>query len=153
MLPLGATQAAELVLQFGEPADFTDIRAPGDQKQDEYQKRVFVAIAEALTPLAAEMPEQQRLAIEISDIDLAGQLKHRPGMALPGVRVDTADGRYPARISLSYRLVDQSEQVLAEGSDELVGNRMPGSVARPSRNRPEFEHEQKLLEQWFKKTF
>ncbi len=93
-----------------------------------------------------ELPEGKVLNIEVTDVDLAGDV-HR---TMSRIRVMT--DVYAPRIEFSYQLVDQNKNVLLSGSENLKDrNYLMGSNLR---YRNEFlGYEKNMLDEWFKDTF
>ncbi|WP_333608338.1 DUF3016 domain-containing protein [Arsukibacterium sp.] len=147
-LSCSATAAAKLELAFSEPEKYTDIRSATESKA-RFQQRVLNRFEQFFTELANQMPEGYQWQVTVTDIDLAGDVDYFAGGAGQAMRI-VKDIHSPA-IRFSHQLRDQyGEEVLS--ADERL--RDMGFMHRLSSTgiRPEFEFEQKMLEDWFSKT-
>ena len=104
-------------------------------------------VGEHFTELAAKLPDEQTLKIEITDVDLAGQVRI-------GSTNDTriVKNGYPPRINFSYQLLDDNETVIKK--EEIVLRDLSFMTGQPLKYRhTPFGYEKKMLDDWFKGTF
>lgn len=138
-LPGGAQAAGRVEVHWLQPEQFSDIgRSAADRE------RHLADLAESLQQLGAALPDGQTLTLEVSDVDLAGELL--PGR-LHDIRVlrDRAD--WP-RLQLHYTL-RAGTSVLKSGQADLAdmnyffGPRPQGSLA----------YEKRMIDRWFRSEF
>lgn len=154
MLPLHAI-AAEVEVTWHEPGKYRDIQA-AETNQERYQKRIMEAFDAKFSELASRLPEDQRLHVTVTDVDLAGAVVMR----------DVAGGMQNYRIienmdypymELSYTLYDADGNVLQQAEKERIrGNEVPGeglSTAVRRRGSNLIEYESAMLDRWFRHTF
>lgn len=143
-----AAAAAKLDLTFSEPEKYTDIR-PASETKARFQQRVLVRFEHFFTELANEMPEGYHWQVTVTDIDLAGDVDYFAGGAGQALRI-VKDIHSPA-IRFNHQLRDQYGEEVINTEERL---RDMGFMHRLSStgSRPELEFEQKMLEDWFKKT-
>ncbi|MET0267428.1 MAG: DUF3016 domain-containing protein [Duganella sp.] len=104
-----------------------------------------IEFREHLEQLGAKLPPEQNLAIEILDIDLAGDVF--PKVAIRDVRVMKGMADWP-RIKLRYRL-EQNGQLLRSGEQELADPNYQMSIN--SYRNEMYGYEKQMLDDWFKK--
>ncbi|MCF3651017.1 DUF3016 domain-containing protein [Synoicihabitans lomoniglobus] len=94
--------------------------------------------------VAQHLAPGQRLAIVITDVDMAGEFEPWQGSTAQDIRI--VKDLYPPRINLSFRLTDDAGNVLAEGNRKLrdLGFMYSSRVT----DRDPLRHEKQLLERW-----
>ncbi|AJE47122.1 DUF3016 domain-containing protein [Celeribacter indicus] len=148
-LPVLATAApvaaGGITVTYVAPESFRD----REFRQAHSRASVLAEFDETFGQLAARfLPEGQDLAVEVLDIDLAGEFEPW-NFAYRDVRIlrDTT----PPRIRLRYTLLEAG-QVLAQEEVRLSDlNYLSWHGGRSSTER--FAYDKRLLEDWFRKTF
>lgn len=139
------TMAATVEMTWTEPGKYRDIKS-GEQSRKHFEKRVFKNITEHFEKLAENLPEGYTLKIDVTDIDLAGDVN------IGGIRrIRIVKDLYFPRMKFSYELVGTDSQVVA--SDEVNVKDM--SFMHSSRLKYEnksFGYEKKMLDEWFDDT-
>lgn len=119
----------------------------GNHSRANFKDLLTGHLEEHLTELAAKLPENQTLKIEVTDVDLAGQV--RPG-AMNSSRI--VKNGYPPRINFSYQLLDANGKEIK--SEELKLRDLSFMTNPPMKYRNKlFGYEKKMLDDWFKDTF
>ncbi|MFT3957333.1 MAG: DUF3016 domain-containing protein [Piscinibacter sp.] len=130
-------------VNYDARATFTD----AGTTQFERERHLGALAAYLKTLGERQLPEGQRLSVELVDLDLTGTL--RPSRHAAGdLRIvnGRADGPH---IELRYTLSDAS-QVLASGRETLSDAGLPRlGAARDSDGGDPLRHEKTLLDQWF----
>lgn len=134
----GALAAATVT--FVNPDKMTDV--PRHHAERESMK---AALLEHFNELAARLPANQDLKIEILDVDLAGDVF--PRVAIRDVRVLQGRGDRPA-IHLRYS-IEQDGKVLRSGEHRLTNGAYLFNVSRYSNDL--YAHEKDMLDDWFRK--
>lgn len=140
-----SSTAAEVEITWTEPDKYSDIYA-SQESSARFQQRVFTALEKHFSKLAVQLPEVKALKIEVTDIDLAGNVHQN----MRRIRVMT--DVFSPRIKFSYQLLDENAVVLVSGEENLKDrNYLSGKNLRYSR---EFlGYEKNMLSKWFNKTF
>ena len=143
-----AQSPAAIEVKFENPEKFTDLRM--DRMTTDRERDGL--LAELRTWLESEGPKRlppgTRLAVTITDVDMAGEFEPSQRMNAANIRI--VRDIYPARITLSFRLTDASGKVVKEGTRKLTSSGFPGEAARPSRP---LRYEKSLLEDWIAREF
>lgn len=134
----GALAAATVT--FINPDKMTDV--PRHHADRESMK---AALLEHFNDLAARLPADQNLKIDILDVDLAGDVF--PRVAIRDVRVLKGIGDRPA-IHLRYS-IEQDGKVLRSGERRLTNAAYLSSASRYSNEL--YAHEKDMLDDWFRK--
>lgn len=146
-----AAQPAAVDVTFVDAEKFTDA---GDaygwssRSSDNNLEQLRKYITERVAPLLAE---GQRLAIEITDLDLAGEFEPWNGPNFSDVRM--VKSLYPPRINLRFRLTDSTDRVVAEGERRLRDLGFMFAAATPAFSSDPLRHEKNLLDRWMRREF
>lgn len=141
---LPAAHAGTVTVEFLHPETYTDVHVDGD-----VNVQVLQPLTQIFKRLGQRLPADQTLAIQVSDIDLAGDWRPPPRLGLE-VRVMTP-ASWP-RIDLHYQLKDASGRDLQAGDAEIKDMGYQDSVATLFDSTP-LRYEQKMLRDWFTQTF
>ncbi|MEJ2513639.1 MAG: DUF3016 domain-containing protein [Gammaproteobacteria bacterium] len=144
--PAGA-EAPAVTYQLVQPTDFTDFDL-GRHSADETARVFDDKFRQYVLPLAEELfPGGQHLALEIRDIDMAGEIQ--PWRNVDRQPVRYVEFAYPPKMEIRYQLKDAAGGVLAEGEKTLTD---PSFDARPvtSHRQEPFRIEIRMLESWLK---
>ncbi len=141
--PTMAHAAGSVEVRFVEPEQFVD--AGRGQRETEHTTQ---AIAAHLMSLAPQLPDGQTLSIDVTDIDLAGELRpRRSGMEL---RVLRGRADWP-RINLRWTLRQDGRSIKAAEDQVADLNYMGNTLGL--RRHEEFAFEQRMLTRWFSDNF
>lgn len=152
MLAAMATQAAtsppdNVSVQYKDPQHFTEARnSAGVHLNDAtaYLKPLKAYIAERAARVLAP---GQRLDIEVTDVDLAGEYEPWRGPRFDDVRI--IKDVYPPRIDLQFTLYGIDGKVLREGSRKL---RNPGFLyGIAATDQDSLRYEKALIDSWLRK--
>lgn len=142
--PNGANALAEVV--FLEPAKFTDVRDSdmGDYTRTSYLEQLRDHV---LDRAKYHVPAGYRLAVTITDIDMAGDFEPWRGPRLGDVRI--VKDIYPPRIALSFQLVDGEGNIVKQGQRELRDLAFLMKITSGFRD-DSLRHEKALLDDWMR---
>ena len=143
---LSTAFAADSEVKWTKPEKYRDIR-PGDENKKRFQERTFKEFERYFAELAAKLPQKQKLKIEVTDVDLAGDVRfgsHRQIRIIKEI--------YAPRMTFSYQLLSADDTVLSSGEVKLKDlSFMRGSQLK-HRNES-FNYEKNMLDDWFAETF
>lgn len=139
---VGAAQAGTVDVSFVEPDKFVDAgRASWDIKQ------TTETLADHFKGYAKRLPATQALKVEVTDVDLAGEL--RPTRDAHEIRVLRGRADWP-RITLRYSLTENG-RVLRSGEAKVDDM---SYMMQPLRGHAgtALAYERRMLDEWFKDT-
>lgn len=133
-------------VSWTDPARFTEITHSGNRWEAARGNWVNELASHLADTAAARLPQDQRLEVTITDIDLAGDYEPWRGPRAASIRL--LRDIYPPQIRLHYVLRGGDGGVLAE-QDEVLGNLgyLQGLSTPSPRNR-NLHHEKRLIERW-----
>lgn len=133
-----AQAAGTAQVTFAQPQQFSDIGQPRSEANAQLR-----ALAAHVQRLAAGLPDGQRIEVEFTDVDLAGEVRWLSRFTSE-VRVvrNTVDW---ARLSLRWRLL-AGERELASGTEQLAD---PLALHDSTLAREPLGREQRLLNRWW----
>lgn len=141
LLGAGSAMAGTATVTFAQPEKFSDVPfAPWDRE------RVLKDLTAHFNKLAATLPPEQDLAVEVLDVDLAGRTW--PGRwSNPDLRVMNGRADWP-HLNLRYTIT-QGGQVISSGEDKLSNM---SYLHRHNRyyNGDALRYEKQMLDDWFK---
>jgi hypothetical protein len=138
----GAAFAGTADVKFIDPDRFTDLATSPTLERD-----TMNALAAHLQRLAAALPADQVLHVDVLDVDLAGYVRHgRRG----DVRVNSGLADSPM-IHVRYTLESRGQAIRSgdERLTDLAYTRSSGSW----RSTSQFYYEKRMLSEWFARTF
>ncbi|MBL4910873.1 MAG: DUF3016 domain-containing protein [Alteromonadaceae bacterium] len=139
--------AAKTEIKWTNPEKYRDIRA-GDENRKAYKERVFSTFEKHFAKLAEKLPAEQTLKIEITDVDLAGDVNI--GSVVNRIRIVT-DLYFPS-MKFSYQLINADKSVVKSADVSLKD--MGFMYVNNFRYRNQsFSYDKKMIADWFKKTF
>lgn len=147
-------QAADSEVTWVEPANYRDIHQGADNRK-RFHKKMYKNFDEHFDKLAQEMPKNYTLKVNVTDVDLAGNI-YRAGMKwgsqLKMIRKIDSRSLDAPRMELSFELLDENKTVILSGKNSLkrTVNKIKGSVRDRTRN---FSYEKKMIDDWFEGTF
>jgi len=146
LIPLAAALAAPAwagcSVTFTDPDRFTDVPFSTWDRAD-----VLKQIEDHLAKLAKSLPAGQDLKVEVTDIDLAGNLDHARS-ATRDLRVLRGMADWP-RISMKYA-VEAAGKTIKSGEVSLSDMNYLRNLNRYPNNEP-LRYEKRMLDQWFEK--
>lgn len=140
-------QSPPAVVVWSQTDTYRDVEAV-DEVQSRFEQRVFKQISAFFGEAAkSKLTDEETLYIEVTNLDLAGDVRFRPGVTR---ELRILDDLTPPRITFSYKMM-KGEQVLKQGDEKLSDINYLNSVIGPARDRP-FAYENQLIKNWVKKT-
>jgi len=144
---------AEVEIEWDKPEKFRDVR-PSNESRKRFRETTFKRINEYMNKLASALPENKKLLMKVTDLDLAGQVW--PG-SFAGLGHSASDVRIVKnidipRINFSYQLLDESGEVLQEAEVKLKDMSFLDRGIRSLKSES-LRYEKSMLQRWFKKEF
>ncbi|QBY03899.1 DUF3016 domain-containing protein [Thalassotalea sp. HSM 43] len=149
MLVSTYAMAGQAKVNWVDPDSYTDIE-PGDEPRSRFEARVFKELEEHIAELAAKLPEGQTLTMDITNVDLAGDVRYMVGPNNATIRV--IEDLYFPKMRFKYQLTDASGAKLSSGEEHIKDMgffNSPGS----GMHHENFKYEKVMLTDWFKETF
>jgi Protein of unknown function (DUF3016) len=138
-----AHAAATVEVRYVEPDNFADI---GRSSWD--RERTMKALTAHLQKLGLALPEGQTLRLDVTDVDLAGDI--RP-WGTHELRVLRGQADWP-QISLRYTLLE-GERTLKSGEVRLSDLAYMQTLSGRDRPGEELAVEKRMMRRWFAETF
>mgnify|MGYP000533662644 CR=1 FL=1 len=139
--------AAESEVTWTNPDKYRDVKASQMQNSKKFKENTFKRLEEHFAKLAEKLPEGQKLSIDVTDVDLAGDV-NAGGIE----RIRIVKEIYSPRIKFSYELTDKDGQSLVAGEINLKDMNFMSTSRLKYRN-DNLGYEKKMLDDWFAKTF
>jgi hypothetical protein len=142
---MSAAFAGEAKVNWQDPDKYMDVR-PVNETKANFRNRVFKELDSAFADLAKKLPDGYSLNVNVTDLDLAGEVwPTRNGRDMRIVR----DIDWPA-ISFSYVLKNAEGQDVKSGREDLKDMNFQ---TRPNvrSSSEDFYYEKALLGDWFSK--
>lgn len=142
--PRSLAQEGPVQVRWENPANFTEIRYSHnsvESRRGNWVEQLAQHVRKYATP---RLPAGDRLEVNITDIDLAGDYEPWHGARFQDTRF--LRDIYPPRITLAFTLTDASGAVIAQGERKLRDSaylmQSSGFSSDPLR------HEKRMLERW-----
>lgn len=145
---LSATvSAGEASVTWQNPEKYTDIQSD-DEQQQEFQAKLFTQLEKEFSKQAGSLPEGNKLAVTVTDFDMAGQMRDTNKNDLMRVVI----GNYFPQMTLDYTLTDASGAVLSQQQGVVYkdqGFYSADASLRASRSSSDFYFETTMIRGWF----
>ena len=145
---LSATvSAGEAAVTWQNPEKYTDIQSD-DEQQQVFQAKLFAQLEKEFSKQAGSLPEGSKLAVTVTDFDMAGQMRDANNKDLMRVVI----GNYFPQMTLDYTLTDASGAVLSQQQGVVYkdqGFYSADASLRASRSSSDFYFETTMIRGWF----
>ena len=146
---LAAAAPPAIEVTFGELSTFSDLRVSINTTDSDRQHLAGELRRHIQRAAPARLPPETRLAVTITDVDMAGEYPPITGPMSRDHRV--VKDMYPPRIDLAFRLTSAEGQQLREGRRELRDAGFLWGVSPGTRDNLAFE--KALLDGWLEREF
>ena len=140
--------AGEVSVTWSDPAKFTDIVA-SNSTDKAYHKSIEKALSAEFKAQAAKLPEGQKMTVNITDIDLAGEVDPVPTRA--GYRVRILKDVYYPQLRFDYKITNQTGAIVKEQADVTLKDAGFLSRSGNAASRQDFYYERQMIKTWFGK--
>jgi len=141
-----SAEAAEVSITWTDPDKYRDIFA-GNENKKHFRKNTFKELEKHFSLLSKKLPENQTLEIEVTNIDLAGDVHHG---GINQVRI-VKDIYFP-RFEFSFKLLNADGMTILAKKEKINDMGFMNGVRLKYRNR-KLSYEKQMLDDWFTKTF
>ena len=132
-------------VEWTNPEDFRDIR-PANESRKRFQERTLKELTKYFNKLAGKLPEGYELKLNITDLDLAGNVEFGRTQQIRIVR----QIHFP-RIAFEYQLFDQDKQALSAEKIDLKDMNFLHNI-RTKTTTESLGYEKHMIKEWFTKT-
>lgn len=140
---------SRVTVEFSDPDKFTDA-ADGQRGSDYGRDKNLEELKDYIVQRATKMlPEGQKLAVTITDVDLAGEVEPWRSPSAQDIRI--IKDIYAPRIQLSFKLTDANGTVIKEGKRTLSDLSYTMKL-RVDRSDPRV-YDKGLLDDWLRSEF
>jgi N-acetyl-beta-hexosaminidase len=143
----------EVEIEWVKPEKYRDVRSSNESRK-RFRENTFEHINEYMNKLALALPDNNKLLIKVSDLDLAGRVWPASfiGLGMGGADVRVVKSIDIPRINFSYQLLDTSGQVLQEAEVKLKDMSFLDRSNYSFRNEA-LRYEKNMLKRWFNQEF
>ncbi|QJR80327.1 DUF3016 domain-containing protein [Alteromonas pelagimontana] len=146
-----AFAAAEVDVTWQDPDSYTDVRG-SNESNSKFKKRTFKELESYFTEMAEALPDGQKLAITVTNLDLAGQVWPSSFIgfgASAGSEIRLIKRVDIPRISFNYTLTDADGQEVKSAEVKLKDmGFMDGTVRFMQHDN--LAYEKQMLKDWFR---
>ncbi|KXI30942.1 DUF3016 domain-containing protein [Paraglaciecola hydrolytica] len=144
---------AQVEINWENPEKYRDVR-PTMESRVKFREHTFEQLLEYLQKLAAKLPDDQKLSLNVTNLDLAGQVWPASfvgfGHGASDVRV--IKNMDIPRISFTYKLVNTTGELIQEGDVELKDMAFMDRANRFFSSES-LRYEKNMLKDWFDDEF
>ena len=143
---LPAFAAGKVEISFVEPDKFADA---GRSTLD--RERTLKTLGEYMQGLGTELPDGQTLRVEVTDLDLAGNVEPFGWRSSSEVRVMRGRADWP-HMNLRYKLLAEGREVKT-GEAQLADISYMYSLRGRDNKQDALAYEKRMVRRWFDETF
>ena len=137
---------AMVEVNFLEPDKFSDLRSTFGQLEAE--ERYLTELRQYVESTAARrLPPGQRLQLNITDVDMAGEFEPHRGSSFSDTRL--VKETYPPRIRLNFQFTDANGDTIAQGERTLTDLTFSQTLRKSLADDP-LRHEKALFDAFFR---
>jgi hypothetical protein len=139
-------EAAEVNVTWTNPDEYRDIHA-GNGSKKHFRKTTFKELEKHISKLAKKLPDNQKLEIEVTNIDLAGDVN------IGGVRqLRIIKDIYYPRFEFEFKLLAADDTIILTKKENIKDMGFMVHNHLKYRNQS-LGFEKQLLDEWFQKAF
>lgn len=143
---MASAHAGTATIEWTNPDDYRDIR-PGNESRKHFRERTFKEFEKFATKLAAKLPEGYELKLNVTNLDLAGNVEFGRTQQIRIIR----QIHFP-KIDFDYQLLDANQQVLAAEQVSLKDMNFLHHI-KTRAGTESLGYEKRMLSEWFNKAF
>jgi hypothetical protein len=144
---------AKVEIEWDKPEKFRDVR-PSNQSRKRFRESTFEDINKYMNELSLVLPNNQKLLMKVSDLDLAGQVwpASHLGLGYDGSDVRIVKNIDIPRINFSYKLLNESGEVVQQAEVNLKDMSFLDRSHHLFKSES-LRYEKSMLQRWFKQEF
>lgn len=144
---------AEVEINWQEPESYRDVR-PTSESRTRFREQTFSQLQEYLQKLAEDLPDDQKLTLNVTNLDLAGQVWPA---SFVGLGHSSSDVRVVKnidipRMNFSYTLSNKAGDIIQQADVELKDMAFMDRANRLFKSE-NLRYEKNMLKSWFEKEF
>ncbi|MDN7128186.1 DUF3016 domain-containing protein [Pseudidiomarina sp. 1APR75-33.1] len=146
--------AAEVTVAWQNVDDYRDIEAVSDI-QERFEKRVMERLTAHWQDLGEKLPEDHKLAVTMTDLDLAGRIEPTYGVGGSG-HIRVLDSLSFPTMSFSYTYTDANGEVISSNEDVRLKDLGDGASTLRSVHGTSDDtlyREKQLMTEWVRRQF
>jgi hypothetical protein len=144
---------AQVEINWENPEDYRDVR-PTMESRVKFREHTFEQLQAYLQKLAEKLPDDQKLVLNVTNLDLAGQVWPASFVGLGNSASDirVVKNIDIPRMSFTYKLLNTADEVIQEGDVELKDMAF---MDRSNRffSSESLRYEKNMLKNWFNDEF
>ncbi len=146
LLSVTTAHAGQSAIKWQNFKNYEDVQSPY-QSDDAYRNYITTNFEQHLAKLSKDLPNDFKLIVEITDLDLAGKVRYEGSK-----KVRLVNDIYMPEIKLNYTLIDGKGQIVNQNKDISLKN-MNFINDKAGRSRDTmFFYEKRLMTKWFNKA-
>jgi hypothetical protein len=152
-LPNQVVAQTAVEIEWDKPEKYRDVR-PSNESRKRFRETTFERINEYMNELASALPDNNKLLMKVSELDLAGRVLPASfaGLGMSGSNVRVVKSIDIPRINFSYQLLGASGEVLQEAKVELKDMSFLDRSNHMFRSEA-LRYEKNMLQRWFNTEF
>ncbi|QOL26689.1 DUF3016 domain-containing protein [Thalassotalea sp. LPB0316] len=145
----GVVFAGTAEVTWTEPDKYTDMR-PANETKGGFIKRTTTSLEKHITKMAGNLPEGYTLKMDITDVNLAGEVQLRRTQLIRVV-----DRVFIPSMAFSYQLTDASGEIVKASEEVKIKdmNFMDSQAATTRYRNQSYSYEKAMLDKWFYDEF
>jgi hypothetical protein len=140
--------AGSAEVKWQNPDKFRDID-PGNSTKDSYRKSIEKSFGEEFSKQAEKLPASQKLSVNVTNLDLAGEVDPIPSRG--GLQLRVLKNIYYPQMTFDYKITGPGGSVVQEHQQVTIKDMgfMSGSANAGSSQ--DFYYERRMIREWFNK--
>jgi len=137
-------QAATIEVKWQDPDSYSDIRH-GNSHKTQFRESLFTRLEQHFEKRAKKLPEQLKLKIKVTNLNLAGDVRYNFSMS-QDIRI--VQHMYWPSIEFEYQLIN-GEQVINSDTVKLKDMAFMGRGGSSRLSHDSYYYEKRMLTEWF----
>jgi hypothetical protein len=145
--PLQPSRPENVTVIFEHPENFTDVKDSFTGSLDKVRDGYLEDLADHIKENASRLlGDGQKLAVTITDVDMAGDFE--PGRGPSAMDIRVVKQIYPPRIDLGFKVTDAAGATVREGTRQLRNLDFMNDPVAAMRSSETLRYEKALVDTW-----
>ncbi|OAM91335.1 DUF3016 domain-containing protein [Termitidicoccus mucosus] len=145
--PLQPSRPENVTVTFEHPENFTDVKDSFTGSLDKVRDGYLEDLADHIKENASRfLGDGQKLAVTITDVDMAGDFE--PGRGPSAMDIRVIKQIYPPRINLGFKVTDAAGATVREGTRQLRNLDFMNDPVATMRSSETLRYEKALIDNW-----